>query len=447
MAGLADLEPGDIFAGRYEILRPLGEGDRKRTYLARDLKIDRQVAVSLVKPDAALADPEGTEREAKVLGHIGSHANIVSLHDYELDSDGCPQYMVFDYLGGGTLSQYLRRTGQQSLDEILRFGRQICRGLSHLHHHGLIHRDVSPDNVWLDERATAHLGDFDSAITMGDDQVLRPITTTSFASPEEEDGRPLDVRSDLYSLGGVLHFIATGERWPGAPSLLRSRREDLPSSFRDLVADLLASSPEDRPPDTGHVLERLNQIRRESEIEMLITAGENDRVEFKSSIHHGYGPLSDGLQKQVDNGTKTLAQAQSEAQKEVRKSATKTIAGFLNSDGGTLLVGVSDDGSVLGIEPDFEYLKKDKQNTDGWLLSLRGLVENALGNEVWSSIRVSLLQHEGKTVAVVHCPPRASETWHNEDGGERFYIRAANATPFLTGPHLLRYVREHWPVK
>jgi len=446
MAGLADLEPGTIFAGRFEIVRPLGEGDRKRTYLARDLKIDRQVAVSLVKPDAALEDPEGTEREAKVLGRIGSHANIVSLYDYEMDSDGCPQYMVFEYLVGGTLGQYLTRTGQQSLDEILRFGRQICRGLSHLHHHGLIHRDVSPENVWLDERATAHLGDFDSAITMGDDVVLRPITTSSFASPEEQDGRRLDARSDLYSLGGVLHFLATGERWPGAPSLLRSRREDLPSSFGDLVADLLAPSPEDRPPDTDHVLERLNQIRRESEIQTLIAAGENDRVEFKSSVYHPYGPLPNGLQMQVDNGSKTLEQVQDDVRKELRKSITKTIAAFLNSDGGTLLIGVSDDGNALGIEPDFKYLGR-KKNADGWLLSLRELVEKALGSEVWASIRVSLLQHEGKTVAVVHCPPRASETWHNEVGGERLYIRAANATDSLTGPHLLRYVREHWPVK
>jgi eukaryotic-like serine/threonine-protein kinase len=143
--GGAELAPGEVFAGRYEVQRFLGEGDRKRTYLARDAKMDRLVAVSLVKPEAVLCDPDGTEREAKVLGRIGSNANIVSLHDYEIGSDGSVQYIVFQYLGGGTLAEYLRAAGQLSLDEVLRLGRQLCRGLSHLHKGGLIHRDVSPD--------------------------------------------------------------------------------------------------------------------------------------------------------------------------------------------------------------------------------------------------------------------------------------------------------------
>lgn len=201
MGGAAELEPGEIFARRYEVERLLGEGDRKRTYLARDRKMDRLVAISLVKPEAVLSDPRGTEREAKVLGRIGSHPNVVSLYEYELDRDGSVEYMIFEYLGGGTLAAYLRTAGRQSLDDILRFGRQLCRGLSHLHKHDLIHRDVSPDNIWLDERHVAHLGDFDSAIPISGAGGLLPITTGAFAAPEERDGRPLDVRSDLFSLG------------------------------------------------------------------------------------------------------------------------------------------------------------------------------------------------------------------------------------------------------
>ncbi len=77
MGGAAELEPGEVFVGRYEIRRLLGEGDRKRTYLALDEKMDWLVAISFVKPEAALDDPEGTKREAKVLGRIGRHANIV----------------------------------------------------------------------------------------------------------------------------------------------------------------------------------------------------------------------------------------------------------------------------------------------------------------------------------------------------------------------------------
>lgn len=432
MGGATELEPGEVFAGRYEVQRLLGEGDRKRTFLARDKKMDRLVAISLVKPEAVLTDPQGTEREAKVLGRIGSHPNVVSLYEYEMDRDGSVEYMIFEYLGGGTLAAYLQTAGRQSLDDILRLGRQLCRGLSHLHKHGLIHRDVSPDNIWLDERHVAHLGDFDSAIPVPGADVLRPITTGSFAAPEEHEGRPLDVRSDLFSLGGVLYVVATGERPPGDLGLLRSQRPDLPSAFGDLVASLLAESPDDRPHDAEDVLQQLNEIRHASNIGALIDAGESDKVEFKSSLHHPYGPLHPG-------------QTQKEVQKLLRRSVTKTIAAFLNSDSGTLLIGVDDSGTVLGIQPDFEHLKQGKQNADGWLLSLKDVIINALGPEVWSAIHISLMPHGEDAVAIVHCPRRTSETWHSEDGSERFYIRASNATHELNGSSLLKYIRERWP--
>jgi serine/threonine protein kinase len=444
VAGVAELEPGEVFAGRYEIQRRLGEGDRKRTYLARDAKMDRLVAVSMVKPEAVVLDPEGTEREARVLGRIGSNANIVSLYDYEVDSEGSAQYMVFQYLGGGTLTEYLKDADPLSLEDILRFARQLCRGLSHLHKGGLIHRDVSPDNVWLDEHHAAHLGDFDSAITTTGADELRPLTTNSFAAPEEQKGRDLDVRTDLYSLGGVLYVIATGADRPGDPALLRSQRPDLPSAFADLVASLLSESPEDRPLDAEAVLERLGEIRYTSNIDALIAAGERDDIELKSSLHHQHGPLPPDLQYRLDQGKLQPVQVRKEVQKRINKAVTKTIAAFLNSNGGTLLIGADDAGTVLGIEPDFEYCKEEKQDADGWLLSLKDVIINALDADVWSAIRVSLVPR-GKTVAVVLCPRRASQTWHHEDGGERFYIRAGNATEELTGRSLVGYVREHWP--
>ena len=423
----------------------LGEGDRKRTYLALDTKMDRLVAVSLVKPEAALSDPEGTEREAKVLGRIGEHDNIVSLYDYEIDSDGSVEYMVFEYLGGGTLTEYLREAGRLSLDDILRLGRQLCRGLSHLHKGGLIHRDVSPDNVWLDEGHVAHLGDFDSAITDTATGDLRPITTGSFAAPEEHAGGSLDARSDLFSLGGVLYVAATGARRPGDLSLLRSQRPDLPPAFGDLVASLLSESPRDRPLDAESVLQQLDEIRYASNVDVLIAAGESDSIEFKSSLYHLYGPLSPEQLARIKLGKMQPEEAEREARKGIKIAVTKTIAAFLNTNGGTLLIGVDDSSTVLGIEPDFGYLKQGKQDADGWLLSLKDVIINALGAEVWSAIHASLVPHKQKMVAVVRCPARSSQTWHSQDGRERFYIRASNATEELTGRSLVRYTSEHWP--
>ena len=317
MAGPAEFRPGDTFAGRYAIDRRLGEGDRKMTYLATDKKLDRLVALSFVKPEAVLSDPEGTVREAKVLGRIGSHANIVSLYDFEIAADGSAEYMIFEYLGGGTLAEQLTADGPMPLDALLRLGRHLSRGLSHLHDRGLIHRDVSPENIWFDQRLVAHLGDFDSAVTAGNEAGGLPITTGSFASPEEKAGRTLDARSDLYSLGGVLHVAATGERYPGDSSLL-AERTDLPTAFADLLAALLAEMPANRPADASNVLRLLDQMLTMSNVGVLIAAGESDNVEFKSSLHHPYNPMPNDLRLKVDAGKLTKEQASKEVEKDLR---------------------------------------------------------------------------------------------------------------------------------
>ena len=432
------LESGDNFAERYVIQQLLGEGDRKRTYLARDTKVDRLVALSLVKPENVLSDPEGTTREAKVLGRIGSHDNIVSLYDYDISPDGSAQYIVFEYLSGGTLAGYLKETGPLPPGDILRLSRQLCRGLAHLHEKGLIHRDVSPENIWLDERHVAHLGDFDSAVTITGADELRPITTGTFAAPEELDGRPLDLRCDLYSLGRVLFTAATGTRSPGDIQVLRSQRTDLPSSFGDLVACLLAESPAGRPADANSVLQLLDRVRHASNLDTLIAAGESDSTEFKASLHHPYEPPQSDLQKVQS------AQTPKEIRKDLNKAVTKTLAAFLNTTGGTLLIGVDDSGKVLGIEPDFPHLQTGKQHADGWLLSLMQIITNALGPEASSAIHTSLVRHGNVTAAVVHCQARTSETWHTEDHSEHFYIRTSNATRELNGASLLKYIRERW---
>jgi hypothetical protein len=256
------------------------------------------------------------------------------------------------------------------------------------------------------------------------------------------------VRSDLYSLGGVLYAAAADADRPGDPSLLRLLRPDLPTAFADLVAILLSESPDERPPDAGSVLRQLDVVRRTSDLDALIAAEESGSVERKASLKHPFDPLPTILKIPVVKKVEVdEREALRTVQKGLQKAVTKTIAAFLNSNGGTLLIGVDNSGTVLGIEHDFQHFKEEKnQNPDGWLRSLKEAIANTLGPEVCSAISVSLVPHEQGTVAVVECPARTSETWHREDDdSEVFYVRASNATDQLNGSSLIKYIRERWP--
>jgi hypothetical protein len=348
---------------------------------------------------------------------------------------------VFEYLSGGTLADFLKVSGPLDLDSLLRYGRQICRGLSHLHEKGLVHRDVAPKNVLLDERQTAHLGDFDSAVRL--DEVgsgALPDTENPFAAPEELDARScIDYRSDLYSFGCVLYLMAIGSNSKIFVQDLRVRRPDLPTSFADLVDSLLAESPEDRPKDAGAVLLWLEDIRNASNIDAIIRNGESQQVEFKASLLQ---PQPSKRTSHAPADSDSAQKASAGLKRALEIEVTKTVAAFLNSEGGILLIGVDDEGKIIGIEPDLALVKG--HTLDSWMLALQTVIVNDLGADAFSAIRVSLVAHEDVHVAVVSCPRRDSATWHGKAGDEIFYLRTGNGTRTLGGPGLIKYVNEHW---
>lgn len=265
MAELPALQPGDRFANRFEVRRPVGEGHRKVVYVAEDALMYREVALALLKPQALEEDPDAFEHETRVLGRVGRHENIVRLHDRDPKSE--VQWMAFEFLPGGTLAEHLAAKEEQGervpVDHLMRLARQLARALSHLHRRGIVHRDVCPSNVWLDERLGAHLGDFDTAILIDDPPLrLRPLSSSTFASPEELERGEIGPRSDLFSLGALLYTIAAGNA-PRNPDSLAELRPDLPASFAVLLARLLARSSQDRPADADSVLAHLEELRRD----------------------------------------------------------------------------------------------------------------------------------------------------------------------------------------
>ena len=267
------LPEGSVFADRYRIDHLIGEGPRKRTYLAWDPKARRQVALAVMLPGA---DPLATQREVEMLGKVCPHPNIVTLHEADLDAE--PPYLVFEYIPGGELRDHCRKLqaqGQQvPLRDFFRTARQLCRALAQVHGRGLIHRDVSATHIWLDERHEAHLGDFDRAMSLDEPPPDHggPPAAEGYPAPELLSDAP-DPRADLYSLGGVLYELLTGKE----PTLAGQRaqlappsrwRSDVPPGLDKLIVSMLAADQEDRPPSAQAVLDELRSIEKTADLDV-----------------------------------------------------------------------------------------------------------------------------------------------------------------------------------
>jgi serine/threonine-protein kinase len=206
----------EAVAGRYAVERELGRGGMGVVFLARDLALDRLVAIKLLPPAlAAYADRRARFlREARTAARL-SHPNIVPIHSVE-ESDGLV-FFVMGYVAGETLGERVRRHGRLPAAEVTQVVREVAWALAYAHRQGVVHRDVKPENILLErEGGRAMVTDFGIAQVSGDaaDTPAGQVVGTARAvSPEQAAGEPVDGRSDLYSLGVAAYLAATGQ-WP-----------------------------------------------------------------------------------------------------------------------------------------------------------------------------------------------------------------------------------------
>ncbi len=266
---------GPRYIGRYRIVDRIGKGTMGVVYAAEDEAMGRRVAIKVMMADLR-EEPEVRERfqrEARVTGQL-THPNIVTLFDFG-EENGHP-YIVMELLNGRSLTEYLRTAIALSLDAKIDLMMQACAGLQRAHAHGVIHRDIKPNNIVVQKDGTLKIVDFGIARLASSSLTMSGflVGTPEYMSPEQAQGHDLDARSDLFSVAGVFYYMLTGHgpfSHGNLPRVLRAvvhedpaplTEADAPEALRFVIAKGLAKSPANRYQQCADMLTDLDRIRR-----------------------------------------------------------------------------------------------------------------------------------------------------------------------------------------
>jgi len=253
---------GQIVKERYEILEILGEGGMAFVYKARDMQLERLVAIKTLKPNYVNQETfvDRFKREAKTAANL-NHPNIVQIFDWGIEDE---PYFVMEYIEGNTLTSIIAKNRTISLSDILFIGAQVSNGLHAAHQKGLVHRDIKPGNIMITPDGKVKVTDFGIVSLQNEESDITKtgsiLGTASYISPEQAQGKPVSIESDLYSLGTVLYELITGKapfsgdspistatkhltEKPEKPSLFR---RDIPKGVETAILKLLEKATYDR---------------------------------------------------------------------------------------------------------------------------------------------------------------------------------------------------------
>lgn len=276
------LDPGLPTIEGYRLEHEIGAGGMGSVYAAQELALGRRVAIKLIS-GSMVSDPATLarfEREARTLATI-EHPNVVRV--YSFGRTGGIPYLAMEHIAGETLADRISQARRIPPVDALRITREIAEALEAAWERRIIHRDIKPSNVLLDERSRVHVADFGLAKPLVDrstDSITESglvVGTAHYISPEQAQGRDIDFRSDIYSLGIVLYEMLTGEKPFQASTpigiIARHLREPLPplppemqlsrGSFEQLLRSMTAKNPDDRPSSYPVLFNKLDTIAAE----------------------------------------------------------------------------------------------------------------------------------------------------------------------------------------
>jgi serine/threonine-protein kinase len=280
-----------VLNDRYELQQRIGRGGMADVFLARDLLLDRPVAIKVLFPEFAV-DPNFVERfrrEAQSAANL-NHPNIVGVYDWGQYAN--TYFMAMEYVQGRTLADILRANGHVNSQQAAEIGSEIAAALGFAHRNGVVHRDIKPANILIGANGQVKVADFGIARAMNAPtesnltQAGSVMGTATYFSPEQAQGANPDPRSDLYSLGIVLYEMVAGKppfsgenpvsiaykQVHEQPQPLNQLVADVPKSFEAIVAKLLAKKPEIRYPTAEAVRDDLRRFRSGEPVQALANA-------------------------------------------------------------------------------------------------------------------------------------------------------------------------------
>lgn len=248
-----------ILANRYELIRKIGTGGMAVVYQAYDTSLDRTVAIKLLRDEYA-GEPEFARRfqkEAQAVARL-SHQNIVNIYDYG-ESDGVA-YLVMEYVEGRTLKDVITAHGPLPVDLAIDYGIQLCYGMAQAHDHDIVHKDIKPHNVMVDDNHIAKITDFGIAQAMNNLTITHNkgiLGSAHYFSPEQARGDMVDFETDIYSLGIVMYEMLTGhvpftgdnpvtvavKHMQDKPQSIVKQRPDVPMELERIIFKALEKKP------------------------------------------------------------------------------------------------------------------------------------------------------------------------------------------------------------
>ena len=292
------LTKGQKINDRYEIIKTIGEGGMANVYLAEDTILERKVAIKVLRGDLSNDEKfiRRFKREALSVSNL-SHPNIVEVYDVG-EEDG-NYYIVMEYIEGKTLKQLLQKRGALTLTEVIDIMSQLTDGLAHAHEAYIIHRDIKPQNIMIEDNGRIKITDFGIAMALNSTQLTQTnsvMGSVHYLPPEQANGKGSTVKSDIYSLGILMYELLTGsvpfkgdtaveialkhmkEKIPS----VRKQNPTIPQSVENIILKATAKNPKNRYDSVREMYNDLQTaLERDNEKRLVYEYPENDLEETK----------------------------------------------------------------------------------------------------------------------------------------------------------------------